>query len=132
MTRDETERAVELARLANSGEWRGGGPAYFEGVQKIAAALLSAHAELERMRTHVAHNDEEYKTMKDVLRAEHEECQRLRAELDRMRPVWEAAKEYHEWYGADDTESVWQAAERLWVAIDAARAEPAEEELDRG
>jgi chromosome segregation ATPase len=47
----------------------------------------SALAELTSLQKYVATHDEEYLTMKDVLRAEHAECQR-------MRPVFEAALEW--------------------------------------
>lgn len=38
--------------------------------------------EIEFFRKHVEHNDEEYRTMKEVLRAEHAEVERLRKTLD--------------------------------------------------
>jgi hypothetical protein len=44
----------------------------------------AALAELASLKKYIATHDEEYLTMKDVLRAEHAECQR-------MRPVFEAA-----------------------------------------
>lgn len=47
----------------------------------------SALADVARMTKYVAAHDEEYQTMKDVLRAEHEACQR-------MRPVYEASIEF--------------------------------------
>lgn len=52
-----------------------------DAVSGLRAECEAVKAENERMRKHVEINDEEYKTMKDVLRAEHQECQRLRAVL---------------------------------------------------
>lgn len=57
----------------------------------LLAEREQLRGEVARMEKHVAHNDEEYRTMKDVLRAEHEECKRLRGEVEKMRPVYEAA-----------------------------------------
>ena len=62
-----------------------------KNLTEFAKALLAANAECERMTKHVAHNDEEYLVMEDVLRAEHEECKRLRVELERLRGVYVAA-----------------------------------------
>lgn len=91
MTDDEILAALatapELAECANA--WRPEvrlvGNVRADSISLICRALLALHAEVERLTKYVAHNDEEYATMKDVLRAEHQECQRLRAENERMR-----------------------------------------------
>lgn len=44
--------------------------------------------ELATLEKYVEHNNDEYRTMKEVLRAEHQEC-------ERMRPVYEAATHLH-------------------------------------
>lgn len=50
-----------------------------------------ALAEVQRLRKHVAHNDEEYATMKDVLRAEHEACKQLRSALSEACDLYDYA-----------------------------------------
>lgn len=42
-------------------------------------------AELDRLNKYIATHDEEYLAMKDVLRAEHEACVRMRQELEEAR-----------------------------------------------
>lgn len=95
-------RVEQINRIADAlgdeGEWSNlhdrGDAAFFlatdavQEVERLRAERSSLLAEREqlrgevaRMERHVAHNDEEYRTMKDVLRAEHEECKRLRALL---------------------------------------------------
>ncbi len=66
---DELETATRLAKEESS---------LADSMIREANRL---RAECEQMRKYVAHHDEEYLTMKAVLRAEHEECQRLRAAL---------------------------------------------------
>lgn len=44
----------------------------------------SLRTQLSALEKHVAHNDDEYRTMKDILRAEHQECERLRGQLSAM------------------------------------------------
>jgi len=43
-----------------------------------------------------------------------------RADAEWMRPVFEAAVEWHGWYGTDDKETVGEFAESLWGVIDTA------------
>jgi hypothetical protein len=54
-------------------------------VPALLDALEAAQRENERMMKYVAHNDEEYQVMKDVLRAEHQACCALRAEIATLR-----------------------------------------------
>ncbi len=84
----------------------------------LTAERDALRAEVDQMKRHVAHNDEEYITMKDALRAEHQECQRLRAECERLRPVYEAACAWR-----DDCEQTFDPTRDLRDAIDTARKE---------
>ena len=52
-----------------------------EPIVRMLNGYGEAIAEIDRLNAYVAHNDEEYRTMKEVLRAEHAECQRLRGLL---------------------------------------------------
>lgn len=52
---------------------------------RLAAERDALRAECERMRKAYENANEEYRTLQAVLKAEHEECQRLRAECERMR-----------------------------------------------
>jgi hypothetical protein len=86
------------------------GDAAYELACSLTAERDSALAELASLKKYIATHDEEYLTMKDVLRAEHAECQR-------MRPVFEAALEWHDAWGTGRTNG---DDRRLDDAIDAA------------
>lgn len=60
------------------------------GEDHMALDVLALLAEMERLTKHEAHINEEYQTMKDVLRAEHEACKRLRTALREACDHWEA------------------------------------------
>jgi len=59
------------------GDWIWNARALVKATRTAIPELLD---ELDTLNKHVAHNDEEHATMKNVLRAEHKECKRLRAE----------------------------------------------------
>ncbi len=115
---EEVRRERDAANLAAA--------TYYETIGELTAALDSALADVARMRKHVEHNDEEYRTMKEVLRAEHEACQR-------MRPVYEAAKTWRRvWLPYHHAEDRIAANERLTAAIDAATTAPERAEREAG
>lgn len=91
---DEMKRALDLAReLARcAAAWepdvRLVGNLRADEIAAICAALLASEERCAQITKHAAHCDEEYATLKAVLRAEH-------AEVQRMRPVYERALAWH-------------------------------------
>lgn len=75
------EARAELDKLRYDLNWR------TDDERRAVAERDAARAEVARLNKYIVTHDEEYQTIKDVLRAEHQACQR-------MRPVVEAAKEW--------------------------------------
>lgn len=80
----------------------------------------AALAEVERMRKYVEHNDEEYRTMKEVLRAEHEACQRMRL-VHEAAVAWGLTESEVAKHVGLDTPAAIKARQDEWRATDVLR-----------